>query len=383
MKILHVVTWAAPGNPFGGPLRVALNQADELRLRGHDVVVMAGRPSRRRLNGWTPERFGVRGFRAFRIRPGFGFAALTSPSLWWHAARVMRRVDVVHVHLGRDFVSLPTAGIAVLTRTPFVVQPHGMVPASPQRLAWLLDVLLTRRVMRRAARVFALDERESAELTEAMGTKMTLEVLPNGVPVPAHVDAPATPPEVLFCARLHSRKRPVLFTRMAALLVDRGIDATFIIAGPDEGEGAAVQSTIEHRGDRVRWTGPVEPDLVADHLQRCSVLVHPAFFEPFGMIIIEALATARPVIVTEGCGLAQFVLDHECGLVVPVDDLDALEQAVITLLASPIRCEEMGARGQRAVRDNLSMSSIVDRLERRYAEAADGGGGERASLSRE
>ena len=53
----------------------------------------------------------------------------------------MRDYDVVHVHVARDFVTLPAATIARRAGVPYVLQPHGMIDPSDHALARPLDAV--------------------------------------------------------------------------------------------------------------------------------------------------------------------------------------------------------------------------------------------------
>ena len=373
MKVLQVVTWVAPGNPFGGPVRVALNHIDELRRRGHDVRLLAAQPRPAERVGWSSDELGVEGFDAFRVLPGAGFSGVISPRMLrfaWHAGR---QVDVVHVHLARDLVTLPFAAIVRSRKVPYVVQCHGMVDASSRRSARLLDALLMRRVLRSAAAVFVLTDHERGEMEKAFpGEPFAYQQLPNGVPVPdeqrPHSCVTGGAPEVLFCSRLHPRKRPALFAEAAVALLDRGVEAEFAIVGSDEGELPAVRAALAGSGNGADVTveESIEPDAVGARLARCDVLVLPSVDEPFPMVVLESLAASRPVIITDTCGLASFVTDNECGIVVPGDDLGALITAVDRLVAEPGERRAMGARGRTAVDEQLGMGRIGQQLENTY-----------------
>lgn len=83
---------------------------------------------------------------------------------------------------------------------------------------------------------------------------------------------------------------------------------------------------------------PIEPTEVVDRLARCSFLVLPSVDEPFPMIVLEALAVGRAVVITESCGLADFVRDN-CGVVVPVDDPLRLKESIRDLVVDGDRRE--------------------------------------------
>lgn len=369
MRLLHAVTLVSPDGAFGGPVRVAENQAAALRGRGHDVQVAAGERGYARPPtelGGTPARL----FRVRRALPGGGFSGLVSPPMLRWLRQELRQTDVLHLHLGRDLVTLPVALLAQRLDVPYVLQPHGMVQPSGHPLAAPLDAALTRRVLRGASAVLYLTDLEAAGLDEVARGALPLVPLGNGVPVP---DRPTPLParaEVLFCARLHERKRPVLFAQAAQRLLAEGVDASFVLVGPDEGQGAAVAALVAQTGDpsRLRWEGPLAPDATLDRMRRCSLFVLPSVDEPNGMAVLEALSVGRPVVVTDTCGLARAVRDLQVGLVVDAS-LQGLVDGVRRALGEPGLLTRLAERAAPAVRDHFGMGAVVDVLEELYGRA--------------
>jgi glycosyltransferase involved in cell wall biosynthesis len=179
---------------------------------------------------------------------------------------------------------------------------------------------------------------------------------------------------VLFCARLHRRKRPLHFVRTAERLLAEGVDASFVLVGPDEGEGAAVAAAVARTGDpdRLRWEGPLPPSRTLARMQRASLLVLPSVDEPYPMSVLEALSVGRPVVVTDSCGLAPAVRETGCGVVVDSSE-PALLDAVRTLLRDPTALAARAARCLPAVRERFGMDAVADVLEDVYASAAGAG----------
>jgi glycosyltransferase involved in cell wall biosynthesis len=370
VRILHVVTLVSPDGAFGGPVRVAENLARELIARGHHVTVAAA--ARGYAEGETPTELGgapLLTFPARRVAPG-GFSGLSAPGLqsWLrgHAAGL----DVAHVHLARDLVTLPAASSLLRHRVPYVLQTHGMVVESSHPLARPLDAALTRRVLDGAGAVLHLTPEERAGLLAVGAPERLLTELGNGVPDVEVVAPMPERPEVLFLARLQERKRPQFFTRMARTLLDEGIDASFVLVGPDEGEGDAVRADVAAVGDasRLRYEGPLPPTQTLQRLSAASLVVLPSVHEPYPMSVLEAMSAGRGVVITDTCGLAPAVERTRAGVVVD-DSQAALDSAVRDLLVRPGALGEVGERAHRAAQEVFGMRAVVDRLEAAYRAA--------------
>jgi glycosyltransferase involved in cell wall biosynthesis len=370
MRILHIVTLVSPDGAFGGPLRVALNECAELSERGHDVTLAASARGYDALptaiEGVSTRLFGAR-----TAVPKIGFAGLCSPGLQHWVRRNSERFDIAHIHLARDFVTLPAARALQKRSLPVVCQTHGMIDKSARILSFPLDALWTKPVLKSAEAVLHLNTREADRLGDVAGRGLRLHELPNGVSLQPRRTLPVgPPPEVLFLARLHARKRPDTFVKMADRLLSEGCSAHFAVVGPDEGEAKAVDTLIKQagHGSSLIREGPVAPADVIDRMQRAAVFVLPAVNEPFGMTVIEAMSVGVPVVVTHTCGLAALVRSTGSGVVVD-HSTESLVDAVRMLIDNPARAEAMGRRGHEVVATRLSMASVVDRLEAIYREA--------------
>ena len=368
MRILVLVTLISPTGEYGGPVRVALNQAAALAARGHDVLVAGGQ------RGWgAAPPMVVEGVRTtlFPVRtllPGAGFAGLAAPGLLRALPALTREVDQVHVHVARDLVTLPAVAWLRRHGIPYVLQTHGMIDPSANPLSIPLDALVTRRALRGARRVFYLTPRERKDLERVAGPQLHLEELPNGVPV-SPLAAGHARNEVLYLARLAVRKRPLIFVEMARRLLDRFPTTEFRLVGPDGGEGPAVRSALVAADDeRISWEGPLEPALTIGRMRRAAVYVLPSVDEPYPMSVLEAMASGLPVVITETCGLAGLVRACGGGLVVD-ESLDALTEAVASLLADPEASLRMGTAGRDHVQRHLSMTAIAEQLEAAYRAA--------------
>ena len=103
-------------------------------------------------------------------------------------------------------------------------------------------------------------------------------------------------------------------------------------------------------------------------LAAADVVVHPAFPEPFGRVVVEAMAASVPVVCARGeHGPGEIVRDGVDGLLVEPDP-EAFADALVTLLDDAERRRAMGAAGRARARGAFDRSTTAERMERVYAE---------------
>ena len=127
-------------------------------------------------------------------------------------------------------------------------------------------------------------------------------------------------PVALFVGRLEPLKGVDLLLRAAALVeLDRPL--TVIVAGGDGfgGERARLEALSGELGlnERARFVGVVERDLLPAYYQAADVCVVPSYYESFGLVAVEALASGIPVIATRVGGLQYTVQDGRTGYLIP------------------------------------------------------------------
>ncbi|MFC5931724.1 glycosyltransferase [Cryobacterium melibiosiphilum] len=367
MKILHIAPLFTPDGAFGGPTRVALRQTRELRSRGHDVLLVGTAMGYGRILPADIDGVPVKLFRAHKLLGTSGYGGLFSLKMLAWTLWKSRRADVVHVHLARDLLTMPTALLLTCLQVPLHLQLHGMIGPSSKLTSRIMDMLATRPVLNRSATIFYLSNMERDGLKGVLPVEnLPVRELPNGVPAAPYEPRPDIV-EVLFLARLHVRKRPVAFVEMAEILKDEFPDASYAIVGPDDGERVNVEQTIDkfNLSNRVHMEPGLAPSQTQSRMASSAIYVLPSVEEPFGMTIIEALAIGRPVVITNSCALAPFVEMNRCGFVTDGSPED-LARAVSKLLRDPKAATDMGLRGRLAVQKEYSIQHVVDVLEARY-----------------
>ena len=126
---------------------------------------------------------------------------------------------------------------------------------------------------------------------------------------------------------------------------------------------------------RVTFLGWLDRAALAGCHQEAAVVAVPSLWpEPFGLVGLEAMACARPVVAFDVGGVSEWLADGETGCLVPPHDVAALGDRIAALLADPGRAAAMGAAGRARVEREFSAAVHVDRLLAIYRGAARGAG---------
>jgi glycosyltransferase involved in cell wall biosynthesis len=179
-------------------------------------------------------------------------------------------------------------------------------------------------------------------------------------------------PIVLFVGRLEKRKGILDLFEAIPKVLDQFPQAQFWFAGKDNSEGDGFienqqltypdyfQKKYRAYADRVQFLGYVADSKLELLYQICDLFVAPSLYESFGLIFLEAMNHARPVIGCQVGGPTEIITDGETGLLVPPQSSDVLAEAIITLLGDPSRRREMGLAGRQRLMDQFSYLKMAE-----------------------
>ncbi len=241
-------------------------------------------------------------------------------------------------------------------------------------------------VVRQAAatcrpRVIAISE---AVARQFEGLPVPVEVVPNGVPLERFT--PGEPPEqlraewelepeaqVVMClGRLTPWKGHRTLLQAFAQMAERCPQARLLIVGEvafwaDEyGEELHALTARLGLNGRVIWAGFRSE--VPELLRLADVLVLPSRNEPFGRVLIEAMATGKPVVATNSGGAPEIVVPEETGLLVPPENAGALAGALERLLGDAELRRRLGAAGMERARVHFDVRRVVEQVQAIYGE---------------
>ena len=181
--------------------------------------------------------------------------------------------------------------------------------------------------------------------------------------------APETPLVVLL-ARFQNVKGHDIFQIMARRVAQALPEARFLVAG----DNPHTRADVRYR-ERILKSARADP-LLRERLRylgfradterilaAADVVVCSSHFESFGMVNLEAMASARPVVSTNRGGPSETVLDGETGFLVPPGDPAAMAERVLQLLRDPALRQRMGAAGRKHVLRNFTAAACARHFE--------------------
>lgn len=289
-------------------------------------------------------------------------ATSRSRTLCWTIAAafaVMRlpRSAIVHLHMSERGSFIREGGLGLLARhcgLPTVVTLHGadfdaFASKHPR---------LVRHVLKAPGAITCLDRRQVPRI-EDLAPKHRVSHVPNPVAIRTDMpDAGTTEPIVLFAGEIGTRKGADVLSEAWHIVRSALPAARCILIGPATSLQVDPQDGLEVRA-------AVRPDQIAELLLQCRCVALPSRAEALPMILLEAMAAARPFVSTPVGGIPSLSAG---GLLVPVGDASALADALISLLANPDVARDLGQAGQRYCEESQSIRVIDARLRDIYGE---------------
>ena len=291
------------------------------------------------------------------------------------------RIDVLHAHQYTPFFYGALAARISGVRPRVIFTEHGRhypdVVSSKRR--WLNRLVMDRL----ADNVNAVCGFSATALSVLDGfSSSRIEVVPNGVELASYtrtVDRRelcgrlGVSPDrryVVTVARFHPVKDHGTLIRGFARVAQALPDVDLLLAGDGQLRGE-LEALVASLGiaDRVRFLG-VRND-VADLLQLGDVFAMTSLSEAASITLLEAMASAVPVVVTAVGGNPEIARDGIEGRLVPRGDENAVAAALTDILRDAALAERLGRAGRERVRQHFQIVNTIDRYYRMYAGGVD------------
>lgn len=273
--------------------------------------------------------------------------------------------DVLYIR--NHFATFPAALLAKIMRKPVVQEVNG--PYEDLFIAWpgtkmvapLFKWLI--RIQLKWADIVVVVTPQLGEWVQKGTGQKSIRVIPNGANAElfqpqAQLKYELPKPYVVFFGAL--AKWQGIDTLIKAVHSPQWPSEVRLVIVGDGAERVVVQQAAS-ADSRIIYLGPVPYQDVAGIVANSLAGLSPQNNEGgrsvtglFPLKLFETMACGVPVIVTDFPGQADLVRAHNCGVVVPPDNPDALAEAVMLLYNSPSLRSDMGLRGRKAVEEEHS-----------------------------
>ena len=181
----------------------------------------------------------------------------------------------------------------------------------------------------------------------------------------AALNLPDAAPVVGMVGRLVEQKGFAYGLRACAALAERYPDLRVVVVG-DGPLRATLQAEASALGDRASFAG-WRAD-AADLMHGFDLLLMPSLWEGFGLVLLEAMAAALPVIASATSSVPEIIVEGETGLLAPPRDVAALTAALHALLNDRALRRHMGLLGQDRLEAHFTAARMVDQTAALYQE---------------
>lgn len=275
-------------------------------------------------------------------------------------------VDLIHSNVMR--ASLYAAAAAKLAGVLFLWHVRDI--HTQRWYSWLLCRLADRAIA------------TSQAVTRPLPCSSKVEVVPNGLELEIYdprlegvtfrqeLSLASDVPLVGIVGRIRPWKGQTLFLEAASRVASQDSRVRFLVVGETIFPGRPCLEGLKDLaqrlglGERVIFTGYRQD--IPRVLASLDILVHCSQAEPFGRVLVEGMAMAKPIVAFADGAVPEIVKDGETGLLVPPGDVGALAQAVLSLLGNGEQRQEMGRRGRERAEANFDVRPLTRRVEEIY-----------------
>jgi glycosyltransferase involved in cell wall biosynthesis len=321
MNILFIVPSYKPAYSYGGPIVVIALLAEKLVQLGHTVTVYTTTANgRAELDVPVGKTVMVDGVKVTYFRRITGDHTHASPDLWKHLNKTVRDYDVVHLHSWWNLLIIVATWICQRKNVVPVLSPHGMF----SRYIFTTNNSSKKKLLHHLIGKSLLSKTR-LHVSTTLEWEESRQVIPNW-------QGAIIPNPVTLSSQVYTRPTNSVFTIgfLSRLDPKKGLDVLLqalskvnfsyrlLIAG--DGDPTYVQTLKElaitlGNADNLEWIGWKNGEDKFSFLAKLDLFALTSHSENFAIVVIEALSTGTPVIVSDQVGLHSYVSKHNYGWV--------------------------------------------------------------------
>lgn len=380
INVFHIIGYLAPC--YGGPPKFALNLGKAMGKYGFDSCWWAT------ANAEEKKELTYLGKKTFLFSSRYPRSWYRSPELGRELREQIQGADILHLHQIWDYPLWIAAKIARRAGKPYIVSTHGIFGQNRRYEGLKKRIylkLLARFILKNASAIHTMNIHEVNGLKK-LGIHTPCVLIQNGIDMNEFQTMP-TPDVaertwsilkgkkvVLFLSRISPEKGLDVLIQSWKHVIAEQPDALLVVAGPDiKGYLNNVRKMVHSSGlkDSVMFSGFIQGDMKKALLNRANMFVLPSYSEGCSTVLLEALSTGKPCVVTTGCNLPE-VQEAGAGFVVPNGDQYALYCSMLNILAlSDLKRKEMGDCGRKIVSNSHTMDIVAEKMATVYRRILD------------
>jgi glycosyltransferase involved in cell wall biosynthesis len=358
--------------PFiGGVENYVYYLSRELVKMGHRVqVICANEPP-------SPKRAIIEGIKVTRLNYLVKIANTNiTPALPYEILN--EDFDIMHTHLPTPWSADWSLILSILKKRPLVVTYYNDIRGSGRTdyLARLYNATSLHFLLKNSHKVITLQKDYSRFSPYLAPYQNKIAVVPCGVDTEKFKPAISTENQntLFFLSVLDEfhQYKGLDYLLLSLKTVKKEIPLVKLIVGGKGNLLSHYKAMADSLGlrDNVEFKGFIPDEQLSWYYNQCHAFVLPSISsaqEGFGIVALEALACAKPVITTKIVGVARDLEKTRSGLVIPAKDPEALADAIITILTGD-SSREMGINGRKLVEAKYTWQKVAQMTENIYRE---------------
>jgi len=360
----------------GGVANYIYNLCKELVKRGHDVTVLTS-------TFGTNKKVGVEeleGIKIRRLNHAFRLGGTPIiPSLPLELNRIS--ADIIHTHLPSPYISDLACFFSKRRGIPCVLTYHNDIVSNGMlsNVGKFYNATALKSLLSNVDRIIIHQPRCLNYSPYLPKFKYKIEVIPCGVEVdkfrPLGIEKRENSISFLSILNKYHKYKGLDYLLKALTLVKKEIKDVKLMVG---GEGELIEyykgmvKSLDLESN-VEFRGFVPQEELVEYYNRSRVFVLPSISsrqEGFGIVLLEALACGTPVITTDIVGVAKDVEANNAGIIVQPNDIEALAEALVTVLRDENLSAEMGRNGRKVIEEKYTWEKVIDAVITLYEELA-------------
>lgn len=385
MKILQVTNFFKPSWEAGGPVRATYEISKSLVQDGHDVTVYTTDGFKHRLDVIKNKPVSVDGIKTYYFRNlSLCLSKNMNLPIPYYLPVVLKKeiknFDVIHIHEYRTFLAVLIHYYAKKYNIPYVLQPRGSMPLlGKSNQKKIFDYFFGNSLVKDAKLIIASSKVESSHYLGVFPCLDQNKIVhvPNGLNIQDYCNLSKkgefrkkysineNEKIILFLGRIHEIKGLNILVEAFYNLVKYFGGVKLVVAGPDDGYLTKLKVIIEDLGlsDNIIFTGPLYESEKIEAYVDADIFVLPSMYESFGNVVLEAIACGTPIIVTDRCGVSEWISDF--GYIVEFDATQ-LRNAMFTLFTDKSQYNNFSRSCQNALYSSFSWDSVAEQMGKIY-----------------